>query len=75
MFNPAAGVVVDCSGVVGTGVEVDGRDVDVVGTVVVVTIADSLTKPQTIRRPAFLFKQQIKSFLQTRNHTQMWHYH
>jgi hypothetical protein len=70
MFNPAAGVV-ELSSVVVKGVEVD-----VVGAeVVVVSSDDNLTKPQTIRAPAFLFKQLIKSPIQAQNHTLLSYYH
>jgi hypothetical protein len=69
MFNPAAGVV-ELSWVVVKGVEVD-----VVGAEVVVSSDDNLTKPQTIRAPAFLFKQLIISPIQAQNHTLLSHYH
>jgi len=39
--------------------------VDVSGAEVVVFSDDNWTKPQAIRGPAFLFKQQIKSLMQT----------
>jgi hypothetical protein len=74
MFNPAAGVV-ERSWVVGTAVSVGVGCVAVVGSTVVVTIADSLIKPQTIRAPAFLFKQLIKSPIQAQNHTLLSYYH